>query len=194
MRSERAGKSFWRYRLNHSAFDQAAAQRRRGLLVLAGKIVFAGRAADAIERFERLWGPGSSMSAGNWSIQSSPDSALEQAAFEPPVPSEQTTRDDRLRSLGGEVLGDERCVRRRLRDICRQRASFFLDLDEQPGLNRLHGIAILSDRLPSPARNAILADLHTYLSAILDREWPDMQRRNESRAAGASFQSLWQTV
>ena len=92
------------------------------------------------------------------------------------------------------MLGDERCVRRRLRDICRQRASFFLDLDEQPGLNRLHGIAILSDRLPSPARNAILADLHTYLSAILDREWPDMQRRNESRAAGASFQSLWQTV
>jgi hypothetical protein len=81
MRSERAGKSFWRYRLNHSAFDQAAAQRRRGLLVLAGKIVFAGRAADAIERFERLWGPGSSMSAGNWSIQSSPDSALEEAGF-----------------------------------------------------------------------------------------------------------------
>jgi len=49
---------------------------------------------------------------------------------------EQTTRDDRLRSLGGEVLGDERCVRRRLRDICRRRASFFVDLGEQPGLNR----------------------------------------------------------
>ena len=58
----------------------------------------------------------------------------------------------------------------------------------------LHGIAILSDRLPSPARNAILDDLHTYFTTILDREWPDMQRRNESRAAGASFQSLWQTV
>jgi hypothetical protein len=58
----------------------------------------------------------------------------------------------------------------------------------------LHGIAILSDRLPSPARNAILADLHAYLTTILDREWPDMQRRNESRAAGVSFQSLWQTV
>ena len=58
----------------------------------------------------------------------------------------------------------------------------------------LHGIAILSDRLPSPARNAILDDLHAYLTTILDREWPDMQRRNESRAAGASFQSLWQTV
>jgi hypothetical protein len=47
-----------------------------------------------------------------------------------------TTRDDRLRSLGGEVLGDERCVRRRIRDIRRRRASFFLDLGEQPGLNR----------------------------------------------------------
>jgi hypothetical protein len=52
MRSERAGKSFWRYRLNHSAFDQGAAQRGKGLLVLPSKIVFAGRAADAVERFE----------------------------------------------------------------------------------------------------------------------------------------------
>ena len=37
-------------------------------------------------------------------------------------------------------------------------------------------------------------NLHAYLTTILDREWPDMQRRNESGAAGASFQSLWQTV
>ena len=44
--------------------------------------------------------------------------------------------DSRLRSLGGKVLGDERCVRRRIRDIRRRRASFFLDLGEQPGLNR----------------------------------------------------------
>ena len=58
----------------------------------------------------------------------------------------------------------------------------------------LHGIAILSDRLPSPARNAILDDLHAYLTTVLNREWPDMQRRNESQAAGARFQLLWQTV
>jgi hypothetical protein len=58
----------------------------------------------------------------------------------------------------------------------------------------LHGIAILSDRLPSPARDAILDDLHTYLTTVLDREWPDMQRRNKSRAAAARFQLLWQTV
>jgi sensor histidine kinase YesM len=58
----------------------------------------------------------------------------------------------------------------------------------------LHGIAILSDRLPSPARNTILDDLHLYLTTVLDREWPDMQRRNESQAASARFQSLWQTV
>jgi hypothetical protein len=58
----------------------------------------------------------------------------------------------------------------------------------------LHGIAILSDRLPSSARGAILDDLHRYLTTVLDREWPDMQRRNVSRAAGASFQALWQTV
>src|SRR5712671_7854836 len=45
-------------------------------------------------------------------------------------------RNDRLRSLGGEVLEDERCVRRRIRDIRRRRPSFFLDLGEQPGLNR----------------------------------------------------------
>jgi hypothetical protein len=58
----------------------------------------------------------------------------------------------------------------------------------------LHGIAILGDRLPSPARDAILGDLHAYLTTVLDREWPDMQRRHESRAADARFQSLWQTV
>ena len=58
----------------------------------------------------------------------------------------------------------------------------------------LHGIAILSDRLPSPARTAILADLHAYLTTVLDREWPDMQQRNESRAASDRFQLLWQTV
>lgn len=58
----------------------------------------------------------------------------------------------------------------------------------------LHGIAILSDRLPPTARDAILNDLHVYLTTVLDREWPDMQQRNESRAASASFQSLWQTA
>src|SRR5215472_5961508 len=58
----------------------------------------------------------------------------------------------------------------------------------------LHGIAILSDRLPSPARDAILSDLRAYLTNILDREWSDMQRRNESQAADARFQLLWQTV
>src|SRR5215468_9923315 len=40
----------------------------------------------------------------------------------------------------------------------------------------LHGIAILSDRLPSSARGVILDDLHRYLTTVLDREWPDMQR------------------
>jgi hypothetical protein len=58
----------------------------------------------------------------------------------------------------------------------------------------LHGIAIMSDRLTSPSRNAILKDLRVYLTTVLDREWPDMQERNESRAASASFQALWQTV
>ena len=58
----------------------------------------------------------------------------------------------------------------------------------------LHGIAIMSDRLTSPSRNAILNDLRVYLTTVLDREWPDMQQRNESRAASASFQALWQTV
>src|SRR4029077_11155868 len=55
----------------------------------------------------------------------------------------------------------------------------------------LHGIAILSDRLPSPARGAILNELHAYLTTVLDREWPDMQRRNKSRTAAARFQLLW---
>src|SRR6478752_1863992 len=58
----------------------------------------------------------------------------------------------------------------------------------------LHGIAILSDRLPSPARGAILEDLRLYLTTVLDQEWPDMQRRKESQAADARFQLLWQTV
>ena len=58
----------------------------------------------------------------------------------------------------------------------------------------LHGVAILSDRLPSPARDAILSDLYAYLATVLNREWPDMQQRNESGAAGVKFQLLWQTV
>lgn len=58
----------------------------------------------------------------------------------------------------------------------------------------LHGIAILSDRLPSPAREVILDDLRAYLTTVLDREWPDMRQRNESRVADTRFQSLWQTV
>ena len=58
----------------------------------------------------------------------------------------------------------------------------------------LHGIAILGDRLPSPARDAILKDLHAYLTTVIDRGWADMQRRKESRAADARFQVLWQTV
>lgn len=58
----------------------------------------------------------------------------------------------------------------------------------------LHGIAILSGRLPSPAKAAILDDLRAYLTTVLDREWPDMQQRHESLAADARFQSLWQTV
>src|SRR5215467_10340704 len=52
----------------------------------------------------------------------------------------------------------------------------------------LHGIAILSDRLSSPARDAILDSLHAYLTTVLDREWPDMQRRNKSQAASDRFQ------
>ena len=58
----------------------------------------------------------------------------------------------------------------------------------------LHGIAILSDRLPSPAREAILGDLRVYLTTVLDREWTDMRQRNESQAADIKIQSLWQTV
>ncbi|MBV8934914.1 MAG: DUF4239 domain-containing protein [Alphaproteobacteria bacterium] len=58
----------------------------------------------------------------------------------------------------------------------------------------LHGIAILSDRLPPPARRAIMDDLHTYLTTVLEREWPEMQQRNSSRAASGRFQALWQTV
>jgi hypothetical protein len=58
----------------------------------------------------------------------------------------------------------------------------------------LHGIAILADRLPPPARNAILEDLHVYLTIVLDQEWPDMKRRKESQAADTRFQLLWQTV
>ena len=58
----------------------------------------------------------------------------------------------------------------------------------------LHGIAILGDRLPPPARDMMLRDLHAYLTTVIDREWPDMQRRKESRVASTGFQSLWQMI
>jgi hypothetical protein len=52
----------------------------------------------------------------------------------------------------------------------------------------------LSDRLPTPASEAILEDLHACLTTVLDREWPDMRQRNENQAADTRFQSLWRTV
>jgi hypothetical protein len=58
----------------------------------------------------------------------------------------------------------------------------------------LHGIAILSDRLPAPVGAAILDGLHAYLRTVIDREWPDMQQRSESQTADAILQSLWQAV
>ena len=58
----------------------------------------------------------------------------------------------------------------------------------------LHGIAILSDRLPAPARAMILQGLRAYLTTVLDREWLDMQQRNESQTADGRFQSLWQAA
>src|SRR5215472_17116904 len=36
----------------------------------------------------------------------------------------------------------------------------------------LHGIAIISDGLPSSARDAILGNLHAYLTIVLNLEWP----------------------
>jgi hypothetical protein len=47
-----------------------------------------------------------------------------------------TTDDNRLRWLGGEAFEDERCVRRRIRDVRRRRAWFLLNVGEQLGLNR----------------------------------------------------------
>ena len=58
----------------------------------------------------------------------------------------------------------------------------------------LHGIAILSARLPSSTRDAILDDLHAYPTTVLEQEWLEMQQRKESQTADAKFQSLWQTV
>ena len=58
----------------------------------------------------------------------------------------------------------------------------------------LHGIAILSDHLPAPARAMILQGLRAYLTTVLDREWLDMQQRNESQTADGRFQSLWQAA
>ena len=58
----------------------------------------------------------------------------------------------------------------------------------------LHGVAILSDRLPPPARDAIPRDLGAYLTTVINREWPDMRQRNESRVTASYFQSLWHTI
>jgi hypothetical protein len=58
----------------------------------------------------------------------------------------------------------------------------------------LHGIAILSDRLPASGRAAILDGLHAYVRTVIDREWRDMRQRNESQTADTRLQSLWQAV
>src|SRR6201988_5396736 len=51
----------------------------------------------------------------------------------------------------------------------------------------LHGVAILSDRLPPVARDAILKDLRAYLTTVINQEWPDMRQRNESRVTASDF-------
>jgi hypothetical protein len=63
------------------------------------------------------------------------------------------------RSLGGEAFGGERLVRRRFHGI-RRRRSFFLDLGEQPGLNRggpfgtqPRGVELAADILPTKVRD-----------------------------------------
>ena len=54
MRSKRSGRSLSPIALEPFRLDQAAAERGRGLLILAGEIVFADRPADVLEGGERL--------------------------------------------------------------------------------------------------------------------------------------------
>src|SRR6476619_4802308 len=49
----------------------------------------------------------------------------------------------------------------------------------------IHGIAILSDRLPSPARNAILEDLHAYLTRLEHGGDPCVACHVRDRCCGA---------
>src|SRR5579875_2189610 len=44
----------------------------------------------------------------------------------------------------------------------------------------LHGLVILGDRLPEPARGTVLQDVRVYVTTVIAQEWPDMKHRRSS--------------
>jgi hypothetical protein len=58
----------------------------------------------------------------------------------------------------------------------------------------LHGVSILATSLPPAAGTPIELALRKYLAAVIESEWPAMQRREASARARQDFEALWHGV
>jgi Protein of unknown function (DUF4239) len=56
----------------------------------------------------------------------------------------------------------------------------------------LHGVAIIADALAPSQRAALLQADQAYIQAVLQKEWPLMERRQVSAEARQDFEKLWE--
>ena len=93
------------------------------------------------------------------------------------------------RSLGGDRFGDEWLVRRPLFDVRRRSSSFFVNLGEQPGLNR--GGCALSLRTIVCETTGLEDHDASCLLAAIRRDYRWYNALNGDLSAVAKILSLW---
>lgn len=59
---------------------------------------------------------------------------------------------------------------------------------------RLHGAAVLASALPPAEAGPIEANMRRYLAAVVEDEWPAMERRELSPPTSRAFEILWRGV
>ncbi len=58
----------------------------------------------------------------------------------------------------------------------------------------LHGVSVLATSLPAAAGTPIEVAVRKYLGAVIEREWPAMERRQDSEQARQAFEALWHGI
>lgn len=65
-------------------------------------------------------------------------------------------------------------------------------IDQECG--SLHGAAILASALPVESGTPIELAIRQYLGAVIESEWPAMQRRQASEPAQLAFEAMWRGI